>query len=284
MKTKIIIASLFAFAAFGISESNAQYWSVTGNSGTSPSNNFVGTTDAADLGFRVNNVERMRLSGLGIGSLNLGQTAPHNNHTKLFIQGGMIQQSPPYGPGVETIAEFRGQDIHGYYTRGLIMQRVSSYDGTFIRFDKISTNGGSNIPVFNVSLNNGVVIGNVPTRPGYQLFVEQGILTEKVKVAIKTTSDWSDYVFAPEYKLKSLNEVESFVTENKHLPGVPSAAEVVDQGLDLAKMDAKLLEKIEELTLYTIQQEKDINTLKKTIETLVSQNEEMIKLIQNTSK
>src|SRR5690606_910854 len=96
----------------------------------------------------------------------------------------------------------------------------------------------------------------------YRLFVEDGILTEKVKVAVKNTSDWADYVFADEYKLMPLEQVEKFVKENNHLPNVPSAVEVVESGIDVAKMDAKLLEKIEELTLYIIQQQKEINELK----------------------
>ncbi len=93
--------------------------------------------------------------------------------------------------------------------------------------------------------------------PGtYQLYVQGGILTEKVKAAVATTNDWSDYVFEQDYKLKSLKEVEEFVKANKHLPNVPSAQEVVNEGIDMAKMDAKLLEKIEELTLYLIQLDK----------------------------
>jgi hypothetical protein len=112
--------------------------------------------------------------------------------------------------------------------------------------------------------------------PGtYQLYVQGGILTEKVKAAVATTNDWSDYVFANDYKLKSLNEVELFVKANKHLPNVPSAQEVVKEGIDMAKMDAKLLEKIEELTLYLIEldkknadQQKQIVELSNTVKAL----------------
>ncbi|GAB3694089.1 hypothetical protein GCM10027592_14650 [Spirosoma flavus] len=115
-----------------------------------------------------------------------------------------------------------------------------------------------------------IVIGNNARTPaGYKLFVEQGILTEKVKVALKNTSDWSDYVFQSDYKLKSLSEVENFIQANKHLPGVPSAQEMVEKGNDLHKTDAKLLEKIEELTLYSIQQQKEIDQLKQLVKQLV---------------
>jgi hypothetical protein len=117
---------------------------------------------------------------------------------------------------------------------------------------------------------NKVTIGpnnfNMPT--GYGLYVTQGILTEKVKVAVYGTANWADYVFDKDYKLLSLGEVESYVKKNKHLPGVPSADEVVKDGIDMATMDAKLLEKIEELTLYMIEMKKENEKMKKEIEIL----------------
>ena len=100
------------------------------------------------------------------------------------------------------------------------------------------------------------------TPAGYKLYVEEGILTEKVKVAIKTSLAWADYVFADDYSLKSLSEVEKFIQTNKHLPNVPSAQELVNNGLDLGTMQAIQMEKIEELTLYLIQMQKEIDLLK----------------------
>jgi hypothetical protein len=108
-----------------------------------------------------------------------------------------------------------------------------------------------------------VLIGNTNTPSGYKLYVESGILTEKVKVAVKNTTNWADYVFDKKYKLLSLKEVEKYVKINKHLPNVPSAEEVVKEGIDMATMDAKLLEKIEELTLYVIQLNKKTEQLEK---------------------
>jgi hypothetical protein len=102
----------------------------------------------------------------------------------------------------------------------------------------------------------------------YGLFVGRGILTEKVKVAMRNTSDWADYVFKSDYKLMPLNDVESYIAKNGHLPGVPSAEEVKESGIDVAKMDAKLLEKIEELTLYMIQLQKENEEIKHQLELL----------------
>ena len=121
------------------------------------------------------------------------------------------------------------------------------------------------------STNNGkIYIGSstsYPTTTGnYKLFVEGGILTEKVKVALRNTANWADYVFADNYKLMPLKEVESFVKTNKHLPGVSSASEIVENGLDVAEMQSKHMEKIEELTLYIIEQDKKLDVQQQAIE------------------
>jgi hypothetical protein len=120
-------------------------------------------------------------------------------------------------------------------------------------------------PTAGLTVNSNVLIGDpaaVTLPTGYKLYVQTGILTEKVKVAIKGTSNWADYVFGKNYNMLPLSDVESFITKNKHLPGIPSAEEVVKNGVDLAEMDAKLLEKVEELTLYIIQLQKEVNALK----------------------
>jgi hypothetical protein len=126
-----------------------------------------------------------------------------------------------------------------------------------------STVGSDNITNTNTG---GVVIGSglqvLPS--GYKLYVENGILTEKVKVVLKSSVNWADYVFNKEYTLKPLAEVEQFVTTNKHLPGVPSATQLVNEGgVDVAQMLSKQMEKIEELTLYLIELNKKVEKLEK---------------------
>jgi hypothetical protein len=131
--------------------------------------------------------------------------------------------------------------------------------GNYVLFLKNDSKVGihTNNPTADLTVNGNMLIGDPATvtlPTGYKLYVQTGILTEKVKVALTTTSDWADYVFEKDYTLKSLEEVKAFIDVNKHLPGVPSAQELKDEGgFDLGKMDAKLLEKIEELTLYIIE-------------------------------
>lgn len=87
------------------------------------------------------------------------------------------------------------------------------------------------------------------------------------KIYVKTNV-WSDYVFDPDYKLKSLEEIETFINENKHLPDVPSAKEVIEEGIDVAGMNAILLRKVEELTLLMIEQNKTIQELQSRLDKL----------------
>lgn len=82
---------------------------------------------------------------------------------------------------------------------------------------------------------------------------------------VQPTSErqWADYVFSPAYKLQSLSEVEKYIQQNKHLPDVPSAGEMVKQGVDLTTLLATLVKKNEELTLYLIEQQKRIERLER---------------------
>ncbi|MBY0481766.1 MAG: hypothetical protein K2Q21_10445 [Chitinophagaceae bacterium] len=114
-----------------------------------------------------------------------------------------------------------------------------------------------------------VRIGEVGTQyDGYKLYVEQGILTEKVKVAVKDSKDWYDNVFEKNYELISIKKLEKFIQDNKHLPDVPSTEEVMKNGVDLGKMNGLLLKKVEELTLYMISLKKELDETKASLEEL----------------
>ncbi|HLF63131.1 MAG TPA: hypothetical protein VI603_05250 [Saprospiraceae bacterium] len=97
-------------------------------------------------------------------------------------------------------------------------------------------------------------------KPGYELNVDGQIVAEEVLV--QNSVNWPDYVFEEDYSLRYIEDVEAFIRENKHLPDVPSAAQIEADGINLGEMDKTLLRKIEELTLYMIQQAKDIDQLK----------------------
>lgn len=100
------------------------------------------------------------------------------------------------------------------------------------------------------------------------------------ELIVDEVSDWPDYVFDDDYKLISLDELKNFIQSNNHLPDMPTADDVKKEGISIGEMNKKLLQKVEELTLYTLEQQEVIEELKmkmelqnKRIKTLESQNE-----------
>ncbi|CAM1361340.1 hypothetical protein [Tenacibaculum xiamenense] len=122
---------------------------------------------------------------------------------------------------------------------------------------------------------NGQVGIGTNTMGNHKLAVEGSIGAREIKVE---ATGWSDFVFYDDYQLPTLTEVENHIKEKGHLKDIPSAKEVENNGFYLGEMDAKLLQKIEELTLYTIEQEKEIESLKKYKNQLDSQAKEIKEL------
>lgn len=111
-----------------------------------------------------------------------------------------------------------------------------------------------------------VVIGDttlIGTPGEYNLYVQNGILTEKVKVALRDASQWSDSAFS---KTPSLSEVENSIKTKSHLPAIPSAQSLVETGYELQDMDAKLLAQIEWLWQHTIKLNEENIKLRKEME------------------
>ena len=105
----------------------------------------------------------------------------------------------------------------------------------------------------------GVISGaSIPA--GSLLAVDGKITCEEVLV--KLSENWPDYVFSKDYPLTPLSEVKSYIDEHQHLPGIPNAATIQEEGIELGEMQRKMMEKIEELTLYIIQLESDVKALK----------------------
>lgn len=111
----------------------------------------------------------------------------------------------------------------------------------------------------------------------YKLIVAGKTITEGVKVQL--SSRWPDFVFDSAYRLPPLAEVENYIRKNRHLPELPSAKQIEKQGLELGEMDAKLLQKIEELTLYMIKLKKDTEALKKDNNQIRQENRTLRKTI-----
>lgn len=138
----------------------------------------------------------------------------------------------------------------------------SSGQGLYVLPDG-KTGIGITIPVTKLDVNGNMRVGNVSTPSGYKLYVEEGIITEKVVVAKHGTINWADYVFEKDYDRNTIKEVEDYIQQNKHLPNVPSTQEVNDNGINMVEMDATLLRQIEELWLNMIDLNDKLTNLEK---------------------
>ncbi|NOT50171.1 MAG: hypothetical protein HOP10_02730 [Chitinophagaceae bacterium] len=125
-----------------------------------------------------------------------------------------------------------------------------------------NTGVGTYTPNAKFHINGAQLIGSNSARiaTGYQLSVDGKIMCEQIDVMNSTT--WPDYVFEDNYNLMPIADLEKSIRQNKHLPNVPSAAEIEKEGINLGKMASALLEKVEELTLYIIQLKKENDELK----------------------
>ena len=201
------------------------------------------TGSSTDFGFFDPSGNTYLLAYTGSNSLYFGDDAVLNPTKKLYLDG----KSDTY------ISEVTGNTI-GFITGGSERLRIDA------------------------SGNLGIGITTVPV--GYKLAVAGNIITEKVRVKLQSAG-WPDYVFHSGYQLPSIKEVEQFIKENKHLPGVLSAQEVGKNGLDLGDNQAIMLKKIEELTLYIIELNKKSEKQDKELKDLRKEFEELRKAISN---
>lgn len=155
-----------------------------------------------------------------------------------------------------------GNNPGGYGSGAWFRNAANTADNAFVGMENDNHVGfwGNNGAgwAFKVNTINGNVgIGTTSTGTVYKLSVNGSIRAKELVVE----TGWADFVFDKNYKLRSLNEVESYITANKHLPDVPSAAEVEANGVKVGEMESKLLQKVEELTLYVIELNKKVSAL-----------------------
>ncbi|MEL7146160.1 MAG: hypothetical protein AAFO69_07315 [Bacteroidota bacterium] len=155
-------------------------------------------------------------------------------------------------------------NIGGTNNAAVKVRHIDGKSNTSANYGNLYLNYASTSPVFvgrSTNKSNLLVHGKVgigTSSPSEALEVNGTIRAKEIKCQ---ASPWPDYVFADSYELKPLSSVADYISENGHLPNIPSAAEVAENGIALGEMNARLLEKIEELTLYIIDQEKRIQQL-----------------------
>lgn len=198
-------------------------------------------------------------------------------NNELIVNGDITNSSGSGGTLTlfDDDATRRNRVILGADEEGAYLQSTWGSGGN----DAISFKGSGGDMLMHIDRYSNVGIGTTETE-GYKLAVagETGIVAEKVTV--KLMKDWPDFVFTKEYELPTIKEVEKHIEEKGHLIDIPNASEVKEKGIELGDMNKKLLQKIEELTLYTIQQEKQLNIQREDIRYLKEQKNKKIKLEQ----
>lgn len=177
---------------------------------------------------------------------NDNQLTFNNPYLNYRAKGGSSVTNAAHNFTVLTPLTQANSNIAAFSNGGSTLVRIDK-DGNFISTKDISTTS-------KVKIGTGTI--NVGT---HSLAVNGSAIFTKAHV--KLSGNWPDYVFEPEYKLPTLKYIEAYINKYKHLPDVPSASEVEQNGIDLGENQAILLKKIEELTLYIIEQEKRIEKL-----------------------
>ena len=201
------------------------------------------------------------------GNVGIGTTTPaetlHLNGNIRGNQAGALRVSTGYGyvdigPKNTSWAHFYTDRPRFYFEKGITVNEglIGSYDEDV----QIQTSGVTRLRIQNGDGNVGIGTDS----PGsFKLAVNGKVWAQEVQVAL--TNPGPDYVFSPNYKLLSLEEIKAYIDQHKHLPEVPSAKEMETNGVNVSEMNMLLLKKIEELTLLMIQLKEENNDVKFTV-------------------
>ena len=209
--------------------------------------------------------------GGGNGNIGIGTTNPQ---AKLDVTGptrftnGRLTQSGDMPNDNNAVFTNTSTSGYGIYSKGGLGSRYAFHFENQAGESIIFGRGNGNIGIGTTNTN------------GWKLAVNGKIIAKEIKVE----TGWSDFVFYDNYKLPTLKQVEKYIKEKGHLKDIPSAEEVKENGIYLGEMDSKLLRKIEELTLYTIQQQKEIKKQAEKIENLELLNKTLFELQSRLEK
>ncbi len=231
----------------------------------SAGSNIYGMQFFTQTNYSSGQTEKMRITGngkVGIGTTNplakfevkdgdiLVRNLSNADNSSAIMIGHSINigEYNTFGTSLRTITESAGSNIYG-------MQFFTQANYSSGQTEKMRLTGSGNLLIGKASQQNSI----------YKLDVNGSIRANEIKVNLSG----ADFVFEDNYQLRPLNEVENYIKAHKHLPEIESAKEMEQNGTDLGALNTKLLQKIEELTLYTIEQEKKIHRLEKQVEKLL---------------
>ncbi len=226
---------------------------VIGAGSTSTTNTFLLRNSIGDTLLRMRDDGRM---GIGYNGTSYGRTLNMGGTGVNFYTANEVAFGGAIFPTDTSLVLWSNSGANNY----LVLQ--PSWGNTGI---------GTYTPNAKLHLNGTMLIGSNSNRiaTGYQLSVVGKIMAEEVKVQLYAT--WPDYVFSNDYKLMPLEQLEQSIKSNKHLPNIPAAAEIEKNGIMLGDMNKKIVEKVEELTLYIIEINKKNTALTEKVEKLEKQ-------------
>lgn len=242
--TRMYTASAATYLA-SVSHANADLWREVGRINSNP---YIGSSENHNFTIDCNtqyNGARFRIRAIK----NLGE---QNQETFIYVKIRSININSSWTP----------LNVRGNVIKPITFLPMTNDWSLYVgpAYQPI----GAHLAIKAIS-NGNVGIGT--ENPDSKLVVNGNIHAKEIKV---NNDIWPDYVFKSDYKLSDLEEVEQHILKNGHLSGIPSASEVYSNGIDLGEMNGKLLKKIEELTLYLIEQNKKIMQLESDMNRLKS--------------
>jgi hypothetical protein len=215
---------------------------------------------------------RIFVNGLN-GYIGIGTSAPNS---KLQVSGTLSAIDLPNTNGLSVPVIF-GSIGSAYATWGVSVNHVTessgsnSYGMALLTTESYLTGRTEKMRILG---NGNVAIGTTDSH-GYKFAVNGSAIA--TSMTVKLYANWPDYVFKKDYRLPSLAEVKTYIDQNQHLPEIPSVQEITKEGLNLGEMNKLLLKKVEELTLYLIEQHKQI----KEQETINQKNTQQLNEFKN---
>ena len=291
MKLSFVIV-IFLFAQIVLAQNgdnlfldNAKYLYAKTSSGTntrilginSGNNLYFGSVDAAvnNLFFNLNGQNRLTINGSD-GKIGIGTTSPNE---KLEVDGNILLTTDPanssnnlsHSTSLRLMSSGYASDGRARYQNWKIQAVARSTWGSGDIAFFSNTDGAGYNERFRIMNDGNVGVGT--SNPDSKLTVKGNIHAQEVKVDLSVPGP--DYVFKEGYDLKSLKEIQDYIQEHGHLPNIPSAKEMEANGVQLGEMNMKLLEKIEELTLYILAQERRLKRMESLEQELKNQQKEI---------
>ncbi|HEY2580426.1 MAG TPA: hypothetical protein VGI43_01390 [Mucilaginibacter sp.] len=269
-----ITAGLFFLALLPLLV-QAQYTQIIAGPSITPAVNFIYVGSLTNDPNSAGNCQKMRVSVLGgtWGAGNIGETIYY-----IANRGGLsINQVVTGGSGVSNtiLRVFQNgatnYDLYlqinyqtGYYSMAVWSYNMAGYQATAQNVTITTsantppgtdiTSTAAYIPVMTTDASGNIAVNSINPN-GYKLAVKGTIHAQQVNVDM---NNWADYVFDKDYPLPSLTDIKTYIDQNHHLPEIPSAQQVEKEGLNLGEMNKVLVKKVEELTLYLIEEDKEI--------------------------